>query len=374
MKIQSNPSQPQLPRRSLANRISQGLGKGMEAVFDFNHTLSAVPKFIYPTVTGTPAQQALVWGALDKMPMHHAVRPVSIEVLPEFPGTPGTLGSNKSPIGSITINQAGYGMQNPANFQNTVNHEVGHSVDHSGGIFSTAARTRPSDSAPFGAGPNVSDYAGTNPKEDFAESYELHRHDPARLREINPEKADVMERLDQPSLLEKLVDRPAYRETGKWIAHQFEAIPKLRTGLELLRQGSIATLGLTGAAQVGQGLVSHRGNQVAQGLLQAGACGSLIMAPQHPWLGLVAAASLGATRGIQVAESKGADGARVVTSALGAAAGGVVGGFVAPLALTELGFGVAGPVGGALGLVVGGLLGGQLGAKLGARAALEVTT
>lgn len=346
----------------------------MEAVFDLNHTLSALPKFVYPTVTGTPEQQALVWQALDRMPMHHAVRPVSIEVVPEFPGSPGTLGNNKSPIGSIRINQAGYGMDDPANFQNTVNHEVGHSVDHSGGIFSTAAGTRPSDSAPFGSGPNVSDYAATNPKEDFAESYELHRSDPDRLRAIHPGKAEAMEKLDQATWLERLVDRPAYRETGKWIGRQFQAFPKLRTGLELLRQGSIAALGLTGAATVGQGLLAERGSQVASGLLQAGACGALIMTPQHPWMGLVAAATLGATRGIQVAERAGADGARTVTSAMGAAAGGLIGGFVAPLALTQAGYGLAGPVGGAVGMVLGGLLGGQLGAKLGARAALKATT
>jgi len=221
-------------------------------------------------VTGTAEQKALAWSVLDQLPMHHAVQPTSIQVVPEFQGTPGTLGNNKSPFGAIRINQGGYGMDNPDDFQGTVSHEVGHSVDHRGGLFSVFTHSRPSDSAPFGSGPNVSDYAGTNPKEDFAESYESHFQNPEQLHSVNAQKDAVMHKLDKPGFLDHFVDRPAYRETGKWIGQQFESCPDVRTGMEIARQGSIAFLGIQGVGLVTQGVVEKRGSLVAQGLLQSG--------------------------------------------------------------------------------------------------------
>jgi len=50
-----------------------------------------------------------------------------------------------------------------------------------------------------------------------------------------------------------------------------------------------------------------------------------------------------------------------------------VGGFVAPLALVQAGYSVAGPIGGTVGMVVGGLLGRYAGSTLAAKAALAIT-
>ena len=368
MKIQASP----VRRTPLKNSILQGVGRTLEGSLDLSNTLSALPKFIYPTVTGSAEQKALVFGVLDRLPMHHAVQPTSIQVVPEF-AQRSTLGTNKSPFGAIKINQDGYGMTNPDDFQGTVSHEVGHSVDHRGGMFSVLTQTRPSDSAPFGSGPRVSEYAGTNPKEDFAESYQAHFQNPGQLQDVAPEKEAILQKLDKPGLLDQLVDRPAYRETGKWIAQQFESCPDVRTYMEVARQGSIAFLGLHGVGMVAQGLVDKSNSKVAQGILQSGASACLAATMQHPWLGLAAAASLGASRGLQVGEKAGADGARQTCAAVGGAVGGVLGGFAAPLALTQAGYSLAGPIGGAVGLVVGGVLGSQLGSRLGAKAALALT-
>lgn len=361
MKVASSPSFRPLQRTG-------------QAVADLGTTISALPKFIYPTVVGNPQQESLIWSALDAMPMQHAVRPNSIQVVPNIDGGQNILGRNMSPVGRITLSEQGYGMQDPGTFQNTVNHEVGHSVDHRTGLFGVVTHTRPSDAAPFGQGPNVSDYANTNPREDFAESYELHRHDPGALRAVNPAKEDVLSKLDKPSFLERLVDRPAFRETGKWIGRQFHEMPALRTGLEILRQTGIATLALGGTARLTQGVVQGDSLGMAQGLLQTGAGVGLAMAPQAPWLGLVATAALGGNMGVKYAQERHADKTQTLATLMGASVGGAVGGFVAPLGLTALGYSVAGPVGGAIGLVTGGLLGGRVGAKLGAKAALGLTS
>lgn len=366
---------PDAPRKG--NRLEQVvkvLDTVTNPIFDFNHTISALPKFIYPTVSGSPEQKALIWEVLDQMPMHHAVRPTSITVVPTLPKGPNLLGQNQSVVGRIFLNESGNGMDQPLVFQSTTAHEVGHSVDHSTGIFGVLSKTRPSDAAPFGMGANVSDYAGTNPREDFAESYELHRNNADMLRGINSDKAAALEKVDKAHFLEQLVDRPAFRETGKWIGERFESCPQARTGLEYLRQMSIVMLGASAASFVGTGAATKNGSQVAMGMLQAGAAVGLAMAPQQPWLGLAATAALGANRGIQVAQELKADGARTTAASLGGALGGMVGGFAAPLGLTQLGYSVAGPVGGTVGLVVGGVLGSQLGAKWGARAALALTS
>jgi hypothetical protein len=354
------------PARKLAH-VAQA---GLRPLVSLNNTLSAVPKFIYPTVTGTADQQAMIWETLDKLPMHHAVRPNSIGVVPSIDGTPNILGRNLSPLGRVTLSESGHGMSNPDVFKNTVNHEVGHSVDHPSGFFSIFTKSRPSDSEPFGAGPNVSDYAGTNPREDFAESYELHRHDPQALRDVNAAKADELQQLDKPTYLQRLVDRPAFRETGKWIGKQFQAYPQLRTGLEIVRQTGIFSLALAGSAKVTEGVIDKDSRDVALGLLQTGAGVGLALAPSVPWLGVAATAALGGSVGVKAAQDAQADAGRTVASMIGAGVGGVLGGFVTPLVATQLGYTLAGPAGGALALLAGGMLGGTLGAKLGAKFAL----
>ena len=353
--------------------VKQALDFSGQRLLDLGYVTSAVPKFIYPTVVGTPQQEAWTWAALDNLPMHQAVRPISIETMPSFKEGPNLLGVNRVAIGHIRINASGYDMEFPSQFQETVTHEVGHSNDYKSGMFSMLTRQNGSAHSHFGHGGFVSDYAQTQPAEDFAETYRVHHHSPGQVETIDANKAEAMRKLDQPSYLEKLVNRPAYRDTGKYIAKGFHSVPLARSGIELIRQVTVANLTIYGGSDAIQGIVKGDWDRTAAGLLSAGAGASLAMAPTLPWLGVAATAALGANRGLKVAQQQGATPAQKVAASTAGAIGGTIGGFVAPLAMVQAGYSLAGPVGGAVGFALGGLLGSHYGGKLAAQAALSLT-
>lgn len=367
-----DPGEPQQPRGN--GGFKKALEYSGDRLLDLGYAASALPKFIYPTVVGTPSQEAMTWAALDNLPMHEAVRPISIETLPSFKEGPNLLGVNRVAIGRIHINAGGYDMEYPSQFQETVTHEVGHSNDYKSGMFSLVTRQHGSAHAPFGQPGFVSEYSTTQPSEDYAETFKVHHTRPEELEAINPQKAAEMRKLDQPSFLEKLVDRPAYRETGKYIAQGFHGLPIARSGLELARQVTVANLAVMGGSESIQGIIKGDWERAAGGVLTAGAGASMAMAPQAPWLGVAATAALGANRGLRLAQESGASDARKVAASAAGAVGGTLGGFVAPLALVQAGYSLAGPIGGTVGLVVGGLFGSYYGGKLAAQAALSLTS
>lgn len=366
-----DPGEPQQPQGK--GGFKKALEYSGDRLLDLGYATSALPKFIYPTVVGTPSQEAMTWAALDTLPMHEAVRPISIETLPSFKQGPNYLGINRIAIGRIEINAGGYDMELPSQFKETVIHEVGHSNDYKAGMFSMLTRQHGSSHEPFGKPGFVSDYATTQPAEDFAETYRVHHTHPEELAAVNPEKAAEMEKLNQPSFLEKLVDKPAYRETGKFVAQGFHGLPIARSGLELLRQVTVANLAIMGGSETIQGIVKGDWERAAGGLLSAGAGASMAMAPHAPWLGVAATAALGANRGLRLAQEEGATDAQKVAASAAGAVGGTLGGFVAPLALVQAGYSLAGPIGGTVGLVVGGLFGSHYGGKWAAQAALSLT-
>lgn len=370
-KGQQPPEQPEQPKGP--GPLKKSLDFSAQRLLDLGYATSAVPKFIYPTVVGTPEQEAMTWDVLNKLPMHEAVRPVSIETLPSFKEGPNLLGVNRVAIGRIHINAGGYDMEYAGQFKETVTHEVGHSSDYKSGIFSMLTRQHGSAHAPFGQPGFVSEYSETQPAEDFAESFKVHHTRPEELQAVNPAKAEVMRKIDQPGYLQKLVDQPAYRETGKYIAKGFHSLPIARSGLELARQVTVANLAVFGGSEAIQGIAGGDWDRAATGLLNAGAGASLAMAPNVPWLGVAATAALGANRGLKLAQEQGATAAQKAAAGAAGAIGGTVGGFVAPLALVQAGYSLAGPVGGAVGFAVGGLFGGYYGGKLAAQAALSLT-
>lgn len=371
-KDQNQPPQPQKPEGPGA--FKQALSYSGDRLLDLSYATSALPKFIYPTVVGTPQQEAWTWAALDNLPMHQAVRPISIETMPSFKQGPNLLGVNRVAIGHIRINAGGYDMHLPSEFQETVTHEIGHSNDYKSGMFSMLTRQNGSAHSPFGQPGFVSDYAQTQPAEDFAETFRVHHHRPAHLEAVSSSKTEEMHKLDQPHFLEKLVDKPAYRETGKYIAQAFHSVPIARAGIELARQVTVANLAILGGSEAIQGVVKGDWERAAGGSLLAGAGAGMAMAPTLPWLGVAATAALGANRGLKLAQDQGATAAQKVVASAAGAVGGTVGGFVAPLALVQAGYSLAGPIGGTVGLVVGGLFGSYYGGKLAAQAALSLTS
>ncbi len=351
---------------SLKDRVSSAVGDGLNALA---YTHKALPNFIYPSVFGTAAEKARIWQTLDSLPMYDAVRPISISVR-ESLGSSNLLGVTRPAINSIELNRTGIGMTNPENFRYTLIHEIGHTRDYEGGVVSVITGGH-SSSEPFGAPPYVSRYAGTLKQEDFAETYAEYRLNPDRLRHLSQEKMDAMERLDRPNFMQAFVDREEFRETGKLIARGLE-VPYLRWGLGLLTQVAAYSLAANGVGEVISGVSNKDTMRAVSGGTQLAAGASLMFSYKHPVLGFVAMGALGAHRGLEIAQKKGArDGASYAALA-GGAMGGMVGGIAAPLGLTMLGYQVAGPVGGAVGLVVGGVLGNRLGAAAGAHAGLAL--
>lgn len=377
MKIQTrNPQQqtptptpPQPPKKpSVGQKIFDEVALGAK---NLAYAQSAVPRFVYPSVFGTAAERNLIWETLDALPMRDAVRASSITVK-ETLGSENLLGVTRPATGSIALNRTGWGMHDPTDFKYTLVHEVGHTVDFKGHTLSVISRTNESARAPWGTPPNVSEYAGTAPPEDFAESYAEHRLDPERLQRINPDKAEALRRMDRPNFLERLVDRPAFKETGKFVGRALSIHPFVRSGLELGRQVAVLTLASEGIVGSFQGMFKGDAVATADGLLAGAAGAGLAFAHLNPMYGAGAMAALGGREGLHLALEKKASKAGTAAATFGGAVGGAIGGVAGPLGLTYAGYSVAGPIGGTVGLVVGGVLGNRLGSKLGAKAALAL--
>jgi hypothetical protein len=329
---------------------------------------TALPKFVYPSVFGTPSEIAETYRTLDALPFRQAVLPTSITFKNGL-SVPDALGYNRIAVGAIEIDRTGYGMDSPELVQYAITHEVGHSVDHPNGIGNLVPKLNHSSHKPFGVGESVTEYGATEPVEDFAESYAHYRLKPGELEKANPAKFAEMRKVDRSSFMERMVDQPAFRETGKYVGQKLAVHPWLRTGLEVMRQATCIGLLYDGVKQVGLGTYHQSGLSLTAGLLgtTAGAC--LMLSYQQPMLGLTALTALGARQELERAALEGHSKNDQIASAVGGAVGGLVGGAAAPLGLTYVGYNIGGPLGGAIGMVAGGLLGNYYGARLGAQAA-----
>ncbi|MEW6283777.1 MAG: hypothetical protein AB1758_34515 [Candidatus Eremiobacterota bacterium] len=351
----------------LLERAQDGLLTGLQ---DLAFSQRALPKFIFPSVFGTPQEKALIYETLNNLPMHDAVRPITISVR-ESLGNSNLLGVTRPAINSIDINRTGVGMSNPANFTETVIHEIGHTKDYPGGVVNVLTGGH-SSSAPWGSPPHVSRYASTMKQEDFAETYASYRLEPERLQEVSAAKYDEMQRLDQPNAFEVFLDRKEFRETGQYIGNLLSIHPFVRYGLEFASQMAAINLGLTGAITFASGVMEHKTRTAVAGAVDALAGAGLMFSYKNPLIGVAALGFLGARRGLEMAEKRQAGDGATAAAAIAGGLGGAALGVVAPLGLTLLGHSLAGPVGGAIGLVVGGVLGNRLGASIGAGAALGV--
>jgi hypothetical protein len=334
---------------------------------------TALPKFVYPSVFGTPTEVAETYRVLDSLPFRQAVLPTSITFKDGLP-VPDALGFNRIAVGAIEVNRTGYGMENPELVRYCITHEVGHSVDHPNGMGNLIPKLNHSSRAPFGAGNSVTEYGATEPAEDFAESYAHYRLKPQELEKANPAKYAEMKRIDRSTFMERIVDQTAFRETGKYVGQKLSIHPWLRTGAEVLRQATCIGLLYDGVKQVGLGTYHQSGVSVTAGLLgtTAGAC--LMLSYQQPLLGVAALGALGARQELERAALAGETKGVQIASAVGGGVGGLVGGTVVPLGLTYAGYNLGGPLGGAIGMVAGGLLGNHFGARLGAQAARSLAS
>ncbi|MCA9778333.1 MAG: hypothetical protein KC800_16515, partial [Candidatus Eremiobacteraeota bacterium] len=257
-----------------------------------------------------------------------------------------------------------------------------------------------STQAPFGEGPHISEYAKTNHREDFAESYEEFHMNPENLKDKAPEKYKAIEELDKPGLVEKLIDRKEFRETGKYMSEVFGKSELSRHITSGALMASSVLQGVHGVSQWVRSASTGDSLGHASGVLNT-ATGIAFASGLNPLIGM---GLQGANQALQGAVRKGRlsaeevestvtlpvrplealfgretakmeDGHRpgkVMAVAAGGAIGGAAGSLVGPYLGVIGGYHLAGGLGGTIGLVAGGLLGFTGGAALGGRIAGKI--
>lgn len=381
------------------------LGKALSTVGAAVRSTKAMPRFMYPTIYGaTGVEKQQIMQTLDSLPLHQVGGVRSISMVGEIPSNkPGWVVNGRAWDLSVSnrIELSRKQLNTADKMQHTLVHEIGHTVDYeSQKTFSWGDRSR---SEPFGEGPHITEYAKTNNREDFAESYEEYHLDPENLKEKAPEKYQAIDEMNKPSLMERLIDRAEFRETGKYMSEAFggsEVARHVGSGAYMassllqsvhgvsqwVRSASTGdSLGhAAGVLNTASGLAFASGmsplvgmslqgaNQALQGAAKRGDLSpeeieSTITLPVRPIEALFG-------RETAKIESDHRPG-KVLAVAAGGAVGGAAGSLIGPYLGVIGGYhlaetvGVAGGLGGVVGLVAGGMLGFMGGSELGGRVA-----
>lgn len=379
------------------------LARSLTAGAAVARSFKAFPGFVYPSVYNASAvEQQQIYNGLDRLPLHHVNDIKAIEVVAEIPNpTPGyvTNGRAWDFHGTNHMELSRKELSNPAKWLRTQTHETGHAVDYESQMFKLFGER--SSKNPFGKGPYISDYAQTNAREDFAESYEEFFVDPENLKQTAPEKYEAIKKMTEPSLMERLIDRKEFRETGKYMADLIGPNKPARHAVQ-------SAFYLSSVLQVGHGVTQWIGSKESgdpmahtSGILNT-LSGALFFTGMTPLVGM---AVQGANHALHNAVRKDRLGAEEVESAVafvarpvegllgrekteikaehrpgrvaaiatGGAVGGTAGALIGPYAGVMAGYHLAGGLGGAIGMVAGGLAGfvggASLGGKLGGLAA-----
>ena len=172
------------------------LARSLTAGAAVARSFKAFPGFVYPSVYSASAvEQQQIYNGLDRLPLHHVNDIKAIEVVAEIPNpTPGyvTNGRAWDFHGTNHMELSRKELGNPAKWLRTQTHETGHAVDYESQMFKLFGER--SSRNPFGQGPYISDYAQTNAREDFAESYEEFFVDPENLKQTAPEKYEAIKK------------------------------------------------------------------------------------------------------------------------------------------------------------------------------------
>ncbi len=382
--------------------LARAIGTGVAV----SRGLATFPKFVYPTVIdASPAERSQIYNALDHLPLAdvNSVKTISMvdEIASNRPGWV-TNGRAFDHVATNRVELSRAQLVTPEKLQATLTHEVGHTVDYESQWFGVVGQE--STHEPWGEGPHVTSYAETNHKEDFAESYEAYHLDPEHLKETNPDKYHRMQELQKRTPLERLMDREAFRETGKYIGekihssgarhasegfHYMAGFLQAGRGIAQLRAGQDnPDQHFRGVLNLASGLCFASGFLAIPGMALHGANAALNRAVERGDIGAADAdaavrkASDPAERVIRTLGStiKVTDEFRVpqevesatrvnraIGTALGGGVGGTAGALVGPYVGVLVGYQLAGGMGGAMGLVGGALGGYLLGTEFGGR-------
>ena len=378
--------------------LAQSLTAGAAVARSFK----SFPGFVYPSVyNATAGEQQQIYSGLDRLPLHHVNDIKAIEVVPEIPNpSPGyvTNGRAWDFHGTNQVELSRKELSYPEKWLRTQTHETGHAVDYESQVFKLFGER--SSRNPFGKEPYISDYATTNAKEDFAESYEEFFVDPENLQNKAPKKYEAIKKMTEPSFMERMVDRKEFRETGKYLAdvigpnkparHAVQSAFYLSSVLQIghgvsqwvrsqetedsmahasgilnTLSGALFFTGMTPLAGMAvQGANTALGQAVRKDRLSAEEVESAVSFVARPVEGL-----LGRKKTEITDEHRPG---RVAAVAAGGAVGGTAGALIGPYAGVMAGYHIAGGFGGAVGMVAGGLVGfiggSTLGGKIGSLA------
>ena len=383
----------------LRRKVLNGASGAVTVATTATTMLDALPGFVYPSVlNATGAEHAQIMSTLDRLPLHHVSGIDTVEMAT-------SIASDKA--GWVILGRAhDYGLTNdihlsrtelttPLKMEDTLIHEVGHTVDynHKPYPFGPGA----SSHHPYGGeGARVTEYAGTNPREDYAETYQEYHQRPENLKQVNPDKYADQAENNRPSFMERMVDRKEFRETGKSVGELLGPNKATRQALETVRGAAGALQMINGVQQWSSSAWTGDGLQHASGILNT-ASGAIMLSGVAPLASVgLQAANFALGRAVQKAELSAAEvestvalpvrplealfgregkpiqddhrPGKVLAVATGGAIGGTAGALVGPYLGVLGGYHLAGGLGGAVGLVAGGLLGFLGGSALGGRA------
>ena len=373
------------------------LGKTFTAVGALARSTRGLPDIVYPTVVGASAvEQAQILDTLDSLPLHQASGVRSIRVVDHI----HTHKENWIVRGRAhdldftnRVQLSRTALDTPEKMNRTLIHEIGHTVDYESEKLKLFGGR--STKEPFGEGPHITEYAKTNHREDFAESYEEFYVDPENLKENAPEKYEAVKELSEPGPLERLIDRKEFRETGKYMSEAFGESEVSRHAAQGAYLAGAALQSFHGVSQWARSAGSGDSLGHAAGILNTGT-GLAFLSGINPLVGmglqganhaLQSAVRGGRLEGDEVAATvsvpvrplerlfgrettKLEDDHRpgkVMAVAAGGAVGGTVGSIVGPYLGVIGGYHLAGGLGGTIGLFAGGMLGFLGGAEVGGR-------
>jgi hypothetical protein len=226
---------------------------GIDAVTTGAAVIEAFPQFIYPSVlNATALEKSTIMATLDKLPLHHVGEIDTISMVESIVSKkPGwVVYGNAKDFGFTNhINLSRSALTTPQRMEDTLIHEVGHTTDYSFKPCHCAVCPGASGSGPYGQGPHVTEYAKTNEREDYAESYQEYHQRPDNLKKVSPEKYRDMEETNRPNILQRLVDREEFRETGKFIAEAVGPNKPTRQAIETARSAAGGLQILNGLGQ-----------------------------------------------------------------------------------------------------------------------------
>jgi hypothetical protein len=212
------------------------LSKLVSGVTGGAKVLKAIPSFLYPSIrNATAAEKKLILDTLDGLPLKDVTSVGTITMSDSLATNLGASGMARNEIFRKAITFDRGELSIPGWGKDVIIHEVGHTRDFADGLLPLTGDSGigPLGRGPWGKAPHITNYAATNHWEDFAESHVAFHENPESLKALSPEKFDAMQKIHEPTLYDKIMDRTGIREAGKKVSEAIDKVPYLRDTLQV---------------------------------------------------------------------------------------------------------------------------------------------